>query len=63
MRIIRDGVVVFDGALSSLKRYKDDVSVVEAGQEFGFALTDFNDIKDNDHFEAYEVIETAKKLS
>ncbi len=63
MRIIRDGVVVFDGSLSSLKRYKDDVSIVEAGQEFGFALNDFNDIKENDHFEAYEVIETAKKLS
>lgn len=62
MRIIRDGVVIFDGALSSLKRYKDDVSAVEAGQEFGFTLTDFNDIKENDHFEAYEVVETAKKL-
>ena len=63
MRLIRDGVVVFDGTLSSLKRYKDDVSLVEAGQEFGFTLNDYNDIKENDHFEAYEVIETAKKLS
>ena len=62
MRIIRDGVVVFDGNLASLKRYKDDVSLVESGQEFGFHLEDFNDIKEADTFEAYEIIETAKKL-
>ena len=62
MRLIRDGVVIFDGNLASLKRYKDDVSIVEAGQEFGFSLDGFNDIKDGDTFEAYEIIETAKKL-
>ena len=62
VRIIRDGVVVFDGAIASLKRYKDDVATVEAGQEFGFSTENFNDIKEGDTFEAYEVIQTAKKL-
>ncbi|HPX92510.1 MAG TPA: translation initiation factor IF-2, partial [Spirochaetota bacterium] len=62
IRIIRNGVVVYDGALASLKRFKDDVSVVEAGQEFGFSAEGFNDIKEGDAFEAYEIIEIAKKL-
>jgi translation initiation factor IF-2 len=61
-RIIRDGVVVFDGSLKSLKRYKDDVSEVVAGQEFGFALENFNDLKEGDLFEAYEIIEVFKTL-
>ncbi len=62
MRILREGVVVFDGPLASLKRYKDDVSVVEAGQEFGFSTDNFNEMKEGDSFEAYEVIQIAKKL-
>jgi translation initiation factor IF-2 len=62
IRIIRDGVVVFDGSLASLKRYKDDVAAVEAGQEFGFSTENFNDMKEGDAFEAYEVIQIAKKL-
>ena len=62
IRIIRDGVVIFDGQLASLKRYKDDVAAVEAGQEFGFSTENFNDIKEGDAFEAYEVIQIAKKL-
>jgi translation initiation factor IF-2 len=62
MRILREGVVVFDGPIASLKRYKDDVSIVEAGQEFGFSTSDFHDMKEGDSFEAYEVIQIAKKL-
>ncbi len=62
MRLIRNGIVIFDGEMSSLKRYKDDVSTVDAGQEFGFTLDGFNDIKEGDSFEAYEIIEIAKKL-
>jgi translation initiation factor IF-2 len=62
IRLIRDGVVVYDGQLSSLKRFKDDVSEVESGQECGFALEGFNDIKEGDNFEAYTLIEIAKKL-
>jgi translation initiation factor IF-2 len=62
IRILREGVVVFDGPLASLKRFKDDVTVVEAGQEFGFSTTDFHDMKEGDTFEAYEIIQIAKKL-
>lgn len=62
LRLVRDGVVVFDGVLKSLKRYKDDVSEVPAGQEFGFSLDNFNDIKEGDSFEAYKLIEIAKTI-
>ncbi len=62
VRLIRDGVVIYDGVLKSLKRFKDDVSEVVAGQEFGFGLENFNDIKENDTFEAYNIIEIAKDL-
>ena len=62
MRLVRDGVVVFDGAMKSLKRYKDDVNSVIAGQDFGFALDGYNDLKEGDTFEAYKMIEIAKSL-
>lgn len=62
MRLIRDGVVVKDGKLASLKRYKDDVSQVETGQEFGFSMENFNDVKEGDTFEAYRLFEVAKTL-
>ncbi|MBN1531122.1 MAG: translation initiation factor IF-2 [Spirochaetes bacterium] len=62
MRLIRDGVVVFDGNIKSLKRFKDDVSSVQAGQEFGFSLESFNDVKDGDAFESYKLVEVAKTL-
>ncbi len=62
MRIIRDGIVIFDGEMSSLKRFKDDVNLVDGGQEFGFSLKDYNDIKEADSFEVYKLIEVAKTL-
>jgi translation initiation factor IF-2 len=62
MRLIRDGIVVFDGEMKSLKRFKDDVNEVTVTQEFGFGLDGFNDIKDGDNFEAYRLIEVAKIL-
>lgn len=62
VRLIRNGVVIFDGQLKSLKRFKDDVSEVEAGQECGFGVEDFNDIKEGDTFEAYRTIEISKTL-
>ena len=62
MRLIRGGVVIFDGELRSLKRFKDDVSEVEGGQEFGFSLEKFNDVKEGDAFEAYRVFEISKVL-
>ncbi len=63
IRLIRDGVVVYDGKLNSLKRFKNDAGEVEAGQECGFTLESFNDIKEGDNFESYQIIEIKKKLA
>jgi translation initiation factor IF-2 len=62
IRIIRDGVVVHTGLLSSLKRFKDDVKEVAAGYECGLTIHNFNDIKELDIIEAFEQIEVARKL-
>ncbi len=62
IRLIRDGVVVFDGKLNSLKRFKNDAAEVEAGQECGFTLENFNDVKEGDNFESYQIVEIKKKL-
>ncbi|HOM86657.1 MAG TPA: translation initiation factor IF-2 [Spirochaetota bacterium] len=62
IRLLRDSVVVFDGKLNSLKRFKNDAGEVEAGQECGFTLENFNDIKEGDTFESYQIIEIKKKL-
>ena len=53
VRVIRDGVVIFDGALASLKHYKDDVKEVGNGQEGGLMVENYNDIKVDDMIEAY----------
>nr|HPK46092.1 EF-Tu/IF-2/RF-3 family GTPase [Spirochaetota bacterium] len=62
IRLLRDSVVVFDGKLNSLKRFKNDAGEVEAGQECGFTLGNYNDIKEGDTFESYQIIEIKKKL-
>ena len=56
-RIVRDGIVIYDGALASLKRFKDDVKEVKAGYECGFVFERFNDIKEGDQVEAYKMVE------
>ena len=53
VRLIRDGVVVYDGKLGSLKRFQNDVKEVAAGYECGITIHNFNDIKENDILEAY----------
>ena len=55
--LLRDSVVVFDGELDSLKRFKDDVREVEEGFECGILLEGFNDVKEGDILEAYETRE------
>lgn len=60
VRVIRDGVVIFDGALASLKHYKDDVKEVGNGQEGGLMVENYNDIKVDDMIEAYIMEEIAK---
>jgi translation initiation factor IF-2 len=63
IRLIRDGIVIYDGKLKSLKRYQDDVSEVGTNQECGFTIDGFNDIKAGDTFEAYTIVEVAKTLN
>ena len=62
VRVIRDGVEVYDGALSSLKRFKDDVREVREGFECGIGVENFNDLKVGDLIEAYRVEEVARSL-
>ncbi len=62
VRLLRDGFVIFDGGISSLKRIKDDVREVESGYECGIGLENFNDVKVGDIIEAYKIVETKRKL-
>lgn len=62
VRLIRDGIIIFEGGISSLKRFKDDVREVESGFECGIGLDGFNDIKVGDTIEAYKIVETMRKL-
>lgn len=61
-RLLRDNVVVYTGKLASLRRFKDDVSEVRAGQECGMALQNFNDIKQGDEIELFKKVEVAQEL-
>jgi len=62
VRALRDNVVIHDGELESLKRFKDDAREVKAGFECGLSLKNFDDIKVGDQIEAYEVVEVARTL-
>jgi len=62
-RLIRDGVVIYDGDFGSLKRFKDDVKEVREGFECGIGIENFNDIKVGDLIECYRVEETARTLA
>ena len=53
IRVIRDGIIIYDGELDSLKRFKDDAKEVVMGQECGIGIKDFNDIKEGDIIESY----------
>ncbi|MCI8756887.1 MAG: translation initiation factor IF-2 [Oscillospiraceae bacterium] len=57
IRVVRDGIIIADDKLASLKRFKDDVKEVAKGYECGMTLTKFSDIKEGDVFEAYEIEE------
>ncbi len=57
VRLTRDGVVIFEGPLASLRRFKDDVKEVRAGYECGFVFANFNDIKEGDLVEAFKMVE------
>ena len=60
VRIIRDGVIIYDGIISSLQREKDTVKEVKSGFECGITIENFNDIKEKDVFETYEMVEVKR---
>ena len=62
VRLIRDGIVVYTGDLSELKRFKDDVKEVTHGYECGLSIKNFNDLLEGDHLEVFEVVEYARSL-
>ncbi|HEX2831169.1 MAG TPA: translation initiation factor IF-2 [Burkholderiales bacterium] len=62
IRLLRENVVIHDGELDSLKRFKDDVREVKAGFECGLGLKGYNDLKVGDQLEVYEVVEVARTL-
>ena len=62
IRIIRDGVVIYTGNLSSLKRFKEDVQEVQKGYECGLSIENYNDIKVGDIIEGYDEVEVKRKL-
>ena len=62
IRILRDNVVIYEGKLASLKRFKDDAKEVVAGQECGLGVENFNDIKEGDVVEAFEMVEVKRTL-
>jgi translation initiation factor IF-2 len=62
IRVLRDNVVIFEGELESLRRFKDDVNEVQSGTECGIGVKMYNDVKEGDHIECFERIEVARTL-
>ncbi|AFJ43064.1 translation initiation factor IF-2 [Francisella orientalis] len=62
IRILRNNVVIYEGTLESLKRFKDDASEVKKGMECGIGVKNYNDVREGDQIEVFEVIEVAKEL-
>jgi translation initiation factor IF-2 len=62
IRVLRDNVVIHDGELDSLKRFKDDVREVKAGFECGLSIKNFNDVNKADQLEVYEIVEVSRTL-
>ena len=62
IRLVREGIVIFEGDILTLKRFKDDVRDVDAGFECGISIANYNDLKAGDIIEAYKVVETKKKF-
>jgi len=62
VRVLRDNVVIFDGSIDSLRRFKDDMNEVKNGYECGIGIKNYNDIQPGDQIEVYEVVAEAAKL-
>ena len=63
IRVLRNNVVIYEGQLESLRRFKDDVNEVRAGTECGIGVRNYNDVKPGDQIECYERTEIARKVS
>jgi translation initiation factor IF-2 len=61
--VIRDGVIIYSGKITSLKRFKDDVREVDSGYECGIGIENYTDVQVGDQFEVYKIKETARNLS
>jgi translation initiation factor IF-2 len=62
IRVLRDNVVIYEGELESLRRFKDDVNEVKAGTECGIGVKNYNDVKAGDHIEVFERVEVAREI-
>jgi len=62
IRVLRDNVVIYEGELESLRRFKDDVNEVKAGTECGIAVKNYNDVKAGDQIEVFQRVEVARSL-
>jgi translation initiation factor IF-2 len=61
-RLVRDGIVIYEGRIGSLRRFKDDVREVASGYECGIGIEGYQDVKEGDVIEAYEVREVARSI-
>ena len=62
IRVLRDDVVIFEGELESLRRFKEDVADVRAGMECGIGVKNYNDVKVGDHIEVYERVKVTRAV-
>ncbi|WP_323845279.1 translation initiation factor IF-2 [Microbulbifer magnicolonia] len=62
IRVLRDNVVIYQGELESLRRFKDDVQEVRNGMECGIGVKDYNDVKPGDQIEVYDIVKVAREL-
>ncbi|MBU0859983.1 MAG: translation initiation factor IF-2, partial [Alphaproteobacteria bacterium] len=63
VRLLRDDVVIHEGTLKTLKRFKDEVKEVKEGMECGMAFENYDDVKENDIIECYQIVEEARTLA
>ena len=61
VRLVRDGIVIYDGTINSLRRFRDEVKEVETGYECGISLEKYSDLKEGDIIEAYFMKEVIRK--
>ena len=62
MRVLRENIVIFEGQIDSLRRFRDDVADVKPGFECGIGVKSYNDIKEGDQIEVYQTIEEKASL-